>query len=197
MCYREVECLILKPLDLQIYLKSWPMFLLTTFVLVWKGGNKRYDIYWIRLLKRFYHHLDIPTVLNTSLNQQNLAAAIILHELGMHLNRTKMIWNDYKLVKKRSKFCTSGLKLLMHREKEAFFRFYKYSSTYTLKFFTAGGYLVLTAALCKRLHHRFTDIPSPNRRMTTALSPHYQRLPSRIKFRRTDWSFVTIRYNRF
>ena len=56
------------------------------------------------------------------------------------------------------------------------------------------NYLVLTAALCKRLHHRFTNIPSPYRRVNTALSSrHYQRLPLRITFRRTDWSFVTIR----
>ena len=26
------------------------------------------------------------------------------------------------------------------------------------------GYLVLTAGFCKRLHHRFIDIPSPDRR---------------------------------
>ena len=40
------------------------------------------------------------------------------------------------------------------------------------------GYLVLTAALCNRLHHKFTDIPSPYSRVTTALSSHYQQLPS-------------------
>ena len=57
------------------------------------------------------------------------------------------------------------------------------------------GYLVLTAGFCKRLHHRFIDIPSPDRRVTFALSSNYQLLLSRITFRRTDWSVVTIRYN--
>ena len=53
------------------------------------------------------------------------------------------------------------------------------------------GCLVLTAVFCKLLHLRFIDIPSTDRRVTFALSSNYQRLPLKITFRRTDWSFVT------
>ena len=35
------------------------------------------------------------------------------------------------------------------------------------------GYLVLTACFYKRLHHRFIDIPSPDRRIAFALSSNY------------------------
>ena len=37
---------------------------------------------------------------------------------------------------------------------------------------------------------RFTGIPSRDLRMTTALSPNYQRLPPRLTVRRTDCSVV-------
>ena len=72
----------------------------------------------------------------------------------------------------------------MNREKEAFLiiQILFYLQVEILH----HGYLVLTAALFKRLHLRFTDIPSPYRRVITSLSLHYQRLPSRITFRRTD-----------
>ena len=56
-----------------------------------------------------------------------------------------------------------------------------------------SGYLVLTAGFCKRLNHRFNDIPSRDRRVTFALPSNYQGLPSRITFRRTDWSLKTYR----
>ena len=38
-----------------------------------------------------------------------------------------------------------------------------------------SGYLVLTAALCKRLHHRFPDIPSPNYHRYHRITSDYHR----------------------
>ena len=54
-------------------------------------------------------------------------------------------------------------------------------------------YLVLNAGFYKRLHYRFTDI-RPDRRV--ALSLNYHRLPSRIMFRRSDWSFNMKRFKK-
>ena len=62
---------------------------------------------------------------------------------------------DYNAVKK-SKFCTSGFKLLMYRGKKKHFWFYKYCSTYTLKFFTTDIWdspLLFTSAWHLRFHH--------------------------------------------
>ena len=53
-------------------------------------------------------------------------------------------------------------------------------------------YLVLTTALYKLFPYRFTDILSPDLCVITTLSSHYQRFPSRLMFRRNDWSVVTI-----
>ena len=42
-----------------------------------------------------------------------------------------------------------------------------------------------TTALYKRYPYRFTDIPQPDLRVTSAISPHYQRFLPRLTFRLT------------
>ena len=86
------------------------------------------------------------------------------------------------------KFWKSGLKLLMYREKEAFW-YYKYCSTYRLKFYAAD----ICCSLMVFSNVYIID-SSTYFRPTVALSSNYQRLPSRNTFRRTDWSIVKIHF---
>jgi hypothetical protein len=67
--------------------------------------------------------------------------------------------------------------------KKKYFQFYKYcSSPYTLKLFTTD--ILCLSLLIKCCPYRFTDTLSPDIRMTTALTPHHQRLPPPLKFKR-------------
>ena len=52
------------------------------------------------------------------------------------------------------------------------------------------GYLVLNTALYKRCPYEFTNIRSPNLRVTTVLSPNYQRLPPLQLISRSVWTWV-------
>ena len=73
--------------------------------------------------------------------------------------------------------------------------FYEHCSTYTLKFFTTviwGSPLLYTSNVLidSSSYHR---LPPIDLRVTSALSPHYQRYPPRFTFRQTttklEWFF--------
>ena len=76
----------------------------------------------------------------------------------------------------------------VHIGKKRHFLFYKYCSTYTLKFFTAD--IWCSPLLFANVY--IVDSPTYRR---VAWPPRYHRLPSRITFRKIDRSFKTYYYN--